>query len=101
MVGPVLRTLAEGRVRWAFWPPGYQVRSEDAKQGIWLNNGTAECSDEEDSEVEEVSEQETEDGNETEDDGAEEKSEGESTGIGFAAGGGRFSALALGDSDVD
>jgi hypothetical protein len=96
-----MRTLAEGRVRWAFWPPGYQVRSEDTHQGIWLNIGTAEDSDDEDSEVEDESEQEMEDGSETEDDSAEENSEEEPTGIGISASGGRFSALALADGDVD
>ena len=101
LVGSVLRTLAEGRVKWAFWPPGYQVRSEDTKQGIWLNSGTAEGSDEEDSELEDESEQETEVGSDTEDDIGGEESEEESTGIGIAAGVGRFSALALADSDVD
>ena len=97
----MLRTLTEGRVKWAFWPPGYQVCSEDTNQGIWLDTGTAEGSDDEDSEVEDESEQEMEDGSETEDDGAEENSEGESKSIGIAAGGGRFSALALTDGDVD
>lgn len=99
-----MRTLAEGRVKWSFWPPGYQVHSEDAKQGIWLNSGTAEGSDEEDSEVEDESEEETEDGSGSADDRAEEESgeesEEESTGIGIAAGAGRFGALALADGDV-
>lgn len=96
----MLRALTEGRVKWAFWPPGYQVRSEDTTQGIWLDSGMADGSDD-DSEFEDDSEQEMEGGSDTEDDGAEEDSEEESTGIGIATGGGRFSALALTDGDVD
>ena len=59
-----------------------------------MNSGTAEGSDDEDSEFEDESEQEMEDGSETEDDVGEEESEEGATGIGIAAGVGRFSALA-------
>jgi nucleosome binding factor SPN SPT16 subunit len=102
---PVLRILAEGRVKWAFWPPGYQVRSGDTNQGIWLNSGAVaedEDEDEEDEESEEESEEEDEaeqgieDGSETEDNGEEESEEGPMS-IGIAAGGGRFGVLALAD----
>ena len=95
-----MRTLAEGRVKWAFWPPGYQAGPEDTKQGIWLNTGVEEDSDEE-SEVEDETEEEMEDGSETGDDGVEEDSDEEPTGIGIPAGGGRFGALALADGDTD
>lgn len=95
----MLRTLAEGRVRWAFWPPGYPTRSEDTNQGIWIDSGATEDSDEDDSEVDDEAEQEAEDGSGSEDNGVEEESEGEFSGIDIA--GGRFGALALADGDGD
>jgi hypothetical protein len=96
----VLRTLAEGRVKWAFWPPGHQAHPVDATWGIWLQSGTAEDS-EEDSDVEDEAEQEDENGSETEDSREEDGTEQESTSITIARGGGRFGPLALADGGTD
>ena len=97
----MLRALAEGRVKWAFWPPGYLGHSGDTNKGIWINSGATEESDEDDSEADDEADQEVEDGSGSEDNGVEEESEEEFVGIGIAAGGGRFGALTLADEDED
>lgn len=66
----VLRLVAEGKIPWAFWPPGSLVSSDD---GIWLKDGVQqyawdelemdedrdeEDSEEQDSEREELSSEE-------------------------------------------
>lgn len=66
----VLRLVAEGKIPWAFWPPGSLVSSDD---GIWLKDGVRQYawdelemdedrdeqdSEEQDSEMEELSSEE-------------------------------------------
>ncbi|TDL28127.1 P-loop containing nucleoside triphosphate hydrolase protein [Rickenella mellea] len=36
----ILRILAEGRIKWAFWPPGTQIAQEDESEGagIWIQS---------------------------------------------------------------
>ena len=104
----VLRALAEGRVPWAFWPPGTDRSKLSATgDGIWIRGNDDDAgvnSDSSDGEEEEDMEhdRESESGDEgsKEDDSAdeegeeEEEEEEESKGVTI---GGRFGALALED----
>lgn len=56
----ILRALAEGRIKWAFWPPGRPsptlVAHQQSGQGIWIRNDEGEeeeYDDDVDSDVEE------------------------------------------------
>lgn len=70
MVYTVLRALAEGRLRWAFWPPGTDAQTVRAHQGaepdagIWIPRADADA--ESDWDADELSERgdEDEDGDE-------------------------------------
>ncbi|KAK7064098.1 P-loop containing nucleoside triphosphate hydrolase protein [Favolaschia claudopus] len=97
----IMRALAEGRVAWAFWPPGTDLTSMDYEEGagIWIRKNMEDdgaSSDDEDSE-----EAEEEEGSQSLDSGSEAsgseqsqdilESDAETTGI--EVGTGRFGAL--------
>lgn len=106
----VLRTIADGRVRWGFWPPGSSEEALAAREGkgVWLEN-TPELEDEE------AGGERSEESDESEDDEAsgvgavpgsdnaeeEEEDESESEPAGFAVQNTRsfFNALSLEGSD--
>jgi hypothetical protein len=74
----VLRALAEGKIRWAFWPPGMSLPADHLREGlgIWLGNEVRDEEDDDYSEVESTRSVSTED---TEDDAGttSEEEEGE------------------------
>lgn len=97
----VLRALAEGRVGWAFWPPGTPVdQISNEGHGVWIPGGDDVC-DLDDEGIDPESEEErhvsfdTEDEiTEVEDDDDEDATEDVAiTGLG------RFGALALSDEE--
>lgn len=99
----ILRALAEGRVRWAFYPPGTDPpKLSDVGDGIWIRHddddaGVNSDSDGEEEEMEQgrVSES-SEEASEEEDFPDEEEEAAEETSR--VAIGGRFGALALEDA---
>jgi len=100
----VLRALAEGRVRWAFWPPGTDLSMVGgAGDGIWISDGDdtvgvySESDGEEEVEGDHGSESDEKDSQESDypDEEGEEEEEAESN---EASVGGRFGALALEDA---
>jgi len=100
----VLRALAEGRVRWAFWPPGTDPSMlSEAGDGIWISSGdgySAGVDSESDGEKEGIEQdhgsESGEEGSQEDDfpgdDDDEEEAELNEVGVG-----GRFGALALQD----
>ncbi|TXT10992.1 hypothetical protein VHUM_01743 [Vanrija humicola] len=105
----MLRTIADGRVRWGFWPPGSseEALAERGGKGVWLEN-TPELDDEEaGGERSEESESEEDEASGvgavpgSDDAEEEEESESESEDTGFAAQNHRsfFNALSLEGSD--
>ncbi|KIJ40336.1 hypothetical protein M422DRAFT_174008 [Sphaerobolus stellatus SS14] len=101
----LLRALAEGRIRWGFWPPGVPIPEDTIKpsHGIWLGHP---FSDEEDIHSDTESEasadrhpedRTTDDATESE---VEEHEDGDDS-VDVVAGGGRFGALALDDQEED
>ncbi|GJJ08596.1 hypothetical protein Clacol_002815 [Clathrus columnatus] len=48
----ILRSLAEGRIRWAFWPPEAEGVPITRDSGIWLGGGVVEVEGEEEEEEE-------------------------------------------------
>ena len=102
----VLRALAEGRVRWAFWPPGTEpsILSE-AGDGIWIPSGDdtvgvdSESDGEEGVERDRVSESDEE--GSQQDDSLDEEEEEEEADLNEASVGGRFGALALEDAATE
>ena len=120
----VLRALAEGRIRWAFWPPGTDPQTIRRYQGdggggagIWIAHDSGEDGHEDsdyDSDEDETharpagSEDEalsSPDGSEEEAEEGDEEVEAPATGAGLGrevvATGGRFGALVLDDQDDD
>lgn len=125
----VLRALAGGGIRWAFWPPGTDAATIKANEpvpgaGIWVDHGQhdididddthphesgsseddgdhSDSSEEDDSGEEGLSEEEDEDDEEGED--AAEVGAGAGTGgkPKLAGTAGRFGALVLDDEDQD
>lgn len=99
----VLRGLAEGRIRWAFWPPGTDPSIPgEAGDGIWISTDgdAAEHDLESDGEEEGVEQdrasESDEEGSERDDLlDEEEEEEGEEEESNEAGIGGRFGALAL------
>lgn len=99
-----MRALAEGKLRWAFLPPGVRLPEDPLRegQGIWLGNVAGEEEGEEDrSEVEsdesDSEELMTEDTLSTEDE--EEEQARQEEGVIKVIGMGRFSALSLEEQD--
>ena len=121
----VLRALAEGRIRWAFWPPGTDPQTISKHQGtagagIWIAHDSGEDGHEDsdyDSDEDEAhagrpagSEDEapsSPDGSEEEAEEGDEEVEVEAPATGAGLGrevvatGGRFGALVLDDQDDD
>jgi hypothetical protein len=105
----VLRALAEGRIGWAFWPPGIpleQIASAAGSEGhgIWIPRGDSIVQDdtESDSDVEErqvplESGEEEVELSENEDDEDDSDLVGNVPVVGL----GRFGALSLSGDDVD
>lgn len=97
----VLRALAEGRVRWAFWPPGTEPSNlGETGGGIWIrHDDDVSVNSESDGEEEERgSEQDrvSESGEEgSEGDSFSDEGEMEAEELKGATIGGRFGALAL------
>ena len=94
--------MAEGRVRWAFWPPGTDpsVLSE-AGDGIWIPGGDDAAGPDSESDGEEGVEQDRasesdEEGSQA--DGSPDEEEEEEAESNEASFGGRFGALALEDA---
>lgn len=108
-VPSVLRALAEGKLRWAFWPPDFDVAAVEAQQGegmgIWMPHAVdAEDSDEDSADGDDAHRQ-TDDSNdpineESGSDGEISVSEGD-TNVRLTSGVGRFGALALDDAVSD
>ena len=102
----VLRALAEGRIPWAFWPPGADPSGFEAGKGIWISDGEVqdddgktedEATDKDDKYADESSHDDLED---SEEEGSESEKESEpelSAGVKSA---GRFNLLQGGD-DID
>ncbi|KAM6498736.1 GTPase [Amanita muscaria] len=98
---PVLRLLAEGKIGWAFWPPG--TDAEDIAEengdnnGIWIPRFSAldEKTDRDSSEHEQI------DGNEEDEDDADESSEesGSASGHLVKSTTSRFGALEIDDQE--
>ncbi|KAF8216064.1 hypothetical protein K438DRAFT_1560283 [Mycena galopus ATCC 62051] len=98
----IMRALAEGRVAWAFWPPGIDVSlitDEDSEgMGIWIpkkdGDGTSgnEGSDEEEDETKSVDGSSEEDREEALE-GSEAEEDEESQSPAVTLGAGRFGAL--------
>ncbi|KAI0068111.1 P-loop containing nucleoside triphosphate hydrolase protein [Artomyces pyxidatus] len=99
----VLRALAEGKIRWAFWPPGSEAAAIDQPgNGIWIP--AAEGYDDDALSDSEDERDEEEGGNEDDDDGDDEEvtivsSDEENDGM--AAKFGRFALLGGDDADDD
>lgn len=105
----VLRLVAEGKIPWAFWPPGSSVSGDD---GIWLKDGVQQdgLDIDEDRDDEEGSEDEMEElsndeedietrikiAGEPEDEDEDEDDEGEDK-FSFEGNLGRFGALRIDD----
>jgi len=95
---PVLRAVAESRVRWAFWPPDTDISCIEGQSGdgIWIPHA-ADVDDNIDTESEEDESEpsiHSQEASESEDQ-SESEEEGE---VGMpAAGVGRFGALVLDD----
>jgi hypothetical protein len=97
----VLRALAEGKVRWAFWAPDTDPSTlSDAGDGIWIRGGDdpAGADSESDGEQEGAEEGRVSGSDEEGDDVSDEEEEEALDGGGF---GGRFGALALEDAGVE
>ncbi|KAG2022935.1 GTPase [Coprinopsis cinerea AmutBmut pab1-1] len=98
----ILRALAEGRIHWAFWPPGSKLPEDDL--GIWIphdvEESEAESDDQEDDNRAAASDAESE-AESAEDEGEtdEEEDAGESGAPGLNVGIGRFGALSIVDDD--
>ncbi|CAK5264510.1 unnamed protein product [Mycena citricolor] len=97
----ILRALAEGRVPWAFWPPGASHPQNDGGSGIWIPSGSEEEDSEDDEESqEEESERESdagtgsEGGIQTEPEESTEEQSDEDQPL-SKPGGGRFGALQI------
>ncbi|KAJ3548870.1 hypothetical protein NMY22_g1105 [Coprinellus aureogranulatus] len=105
----ILRTLAEGRIAWGFWPPGMNLEKLDPEGlGIYISGTEAVGTDgelteaeedlsaavDEDASQEEYSEEEGSDSEDGEDD--EDEDEGDT---GQNVGGGRFGALTIDDGE--
>lgn len=105
----VLRSLAEGRIGWAFWPPGTSlenIATTGDNLGIWipLSDVTEDVSDREseDEDVDETQNRTPTTATEDEDDSEDsEFSEKESIGISQVGISGRFGALALGEEEEE
>ncbi|KAI0375217.1 P-loop containing nucleoside triphosphate hydrolase protein [Pilatotrama ljubarskyi] len=105
----ILRALAEGRIRWAFWPPGTDPSTIRAHQpqegaGIWI--GAHDGQDaldldeaEHEHETPHTDEAETTLSEQGSEDGEEDEDEEEEEGEGGTAG--RFGALVLDDQDEE
>ncbi|KAJ8489384.1 hypothetical protein ONZ45_g13602 [Pleurotus djamor] len=105
----ILRALAEGRIAWAFWPPGTSqevLQANDADNGIWIprSNDRDAIAGEETKHVEEHEEttddsdelgesEEIDEDEEGEEDDEEDDDEEDESGL--VAGSSRFSALSL------
>ena len=101
----VLRALAEGRVRWGFWPPGTDTSVlSEAGDGIWISSGDDAAgvdseSDGEEEGGEQYRDSEPDEGGSQEGDFPDEEEEGEEDEESSKASfGGRFGALALEDT---
>jgi len=103
----ILRALAEGRIRWAFWPPGADLSMlSETGDGVWIQSDSDAAvesgSDEEEEEAEqdhvsESGEDASEEGGGDLSDGDEDEEE-QSNGASL---GGRFGALVLEDAGAD
>ena len=104
----VLRAVAEGKVRWAFWPPGTTLSNlGETGDGIWIRNNDGGVGDDKsepsDCEEEETGQVRVSESDEDVSEGAslldEEEMEGEE--LQETMIGGRFGALALEDSAAE
>jgi len=99
----ILRALAEGRIRWAFWPPGTPTEVVSAHQeegcGIWIAQEIDETEEDTDEEypARDGWESEVEDSEPSLDEDADED-EDEDAILTKSGVGGRFSALSLDDT---
>lgn len=86
----VMRALAEGRIRWAFWPPEDGSERIEAS-GIWIDEGRAkdgsshEWNEEALSDEEEESEGDSASGSKSESEASEQEDEAPTTSGAFAA----------------
>lgn len=103
----VLRALAEGRIRWAFWPPGTNARVVEQHQGgvegagIWVPDSSGADHDivaVSDDEITAPSSEERNGSDTTEDESEEEAVELTPALVGGAPS--RFAALSLEDEDL-
>ena len=95
--------MAEGRIRWAFWPPGIDPSAiSEAGDGIWISSGgdatgaDSESDGEEDGDEHDRTSEPDEEGIQADDfpdEGEEEESDVNEAGFG-----GRFGALELEDA---
>jgi hypothetical protein len=92
----VLRALAEGKIKWAFWPPGADER-EISENGIWIS-GNAEAEDASDTEDEEEAEAISGDEELESDDSGQSSEDEKDTANSATLIGGRFDALVLEES---
>lgn len=100
----VLRALAEGRIGWAFWPPGTSLRQVTSQtgaegHGIWIPRGDSNEHDGTESESE-AEERHVAFETEVEEKEISENEEGLVENVPIV-GSGRFGALSLSDDDTD
>jgi hypothetical protein len=102
----VLRAVAEGKVRWAFWPPDMDVSSMDGEQGngIWIPH-VADGDDESEFESEDEAGEESVHSEETseseENPASEDEGQGDDEVAVQVTRMGRFGALTLDDGVVE
>lgn len=111
----VLRALAEGRIRWAFWPPGAapDVTAADLGHGVWIEGEDAGMTDDESGDGEEDekragaesdgdarSDEGDDDSDEDEEDDKDD-AEAEAAPVAVASTGGRYGALTIDDASEE
>ncbi|OCH94706.1 P-loop containing nucleoside triphosphate hydrolase protein [Obba rivulosa] len=99
----ILRALAEGRVRWAFWPPGTPLEVVSAHQedgcGIWIAQDIDEADTDSDEEPDTLHEPESE--TEGSVHGDDDESDEDKDEYAVKPSASRFSALSLDDTGVE
>lgn len=91
----VLRMIAEGRVRWAFWPPGTDPKDLNgaAGTGIWIPHDDNDTWDERESEEEEDDGKLRHPASDSGEEGSDDESEEHDEELTTTAVGSRFGAL--------
>lgn len=90
--------MAEGKIRWAFWPPGTDLSKVDSDDGIWIAGDADEGADT-DLESEDEEGDSKPDGEDHQEHTGSDISEEEDDGMEGIQLGGRFGALAVEEED--